>query len=78
MRGIKVREMLHAVPFRPFLVKTTDGDTFKVEHPEFALVSPSNRDVVIFDRDGHFRLVATSHIVSMEPQRNGSRKPGKR
>jgi hypothetical protein len=78
MRGLKFREMLHAKPFRPFFVKTTDGDTFLVHHPDFAMVSPGNKEVAIFDPDDHFRLVAMNHIVTLEPQRNGSRKPGKR
>jgi len=70
--------MLTAQPFRQFLVKTTDGDTHKVEHRDFALVSPANTEVVIFDKDGHFRHVALNHIVSLEPVRNGSKKSGKR
>jgi hypothetical protein len=71
--------MLRHQPFQPFLVKTTDGDTFRVEHPDYALVTPRERDVVIFDKDDHFRFVAMDHIVSLEPiRRNGSKKPGNR
>ena len=70
--------MLKAQPFRRFYVKTTDGDTFTVEHTDFALISPKGTEVVIYDADGHFRHVAMDHIVSMEPVRNGSRRPGKR
>ena len=77
MRASKFREMLHAKPFRQFLVKTTDGDTFVVHHPDFAMVSPDHTDVAIFDRDNHFRLVAMNHIVSLEPIRNG-KKAGRR
>jgi len=36
------------------------------------------KEVAIFDKDNHFRLVAMNHIVSLEPVRNGSKKPGKR
>jgi hypothetical protein len=74
----KFREMLRSQPFKAFLVKTTDGDTFRVEHPDYALITPTQREVVIFDKDDHFRFVAMNHIVSLEPVRNGSRKPGKR
>jgi hypothetical protein len=70
--------MLRSQPFRQFLVKTTDGDTFKVFHPDFALVTPSGKEVLVVDRDDHHRWVAMNHIVSMEPVRNGSRKPGRR
>ena len=70
--------MLRASPFRAFLVKTTDGDTFRVEHPEYALINPPQTEVIIYDKDGHFRFVAMDHIVTFEPIRNGSKKPGKR
>ena len=78
MTAAKFRDMLRANPFRPFLVKTTDGDTHVVGHPDFALVSPARTEVVIYDKDDHFRHVAMNHIVSLEPVRNGSKKPGKR
>jgi hypothetical protein len=78
MRGLKFREMLHAMPFRPFLVKTTDGDTFQVDHPDYAMMDREAKEVAIFDKDNHFRLVAMSHVVSLEPIRNGSRKPGRK
>lgn len=78
MTATKLRGMLKSQPFRPFLVKTTDGDTHRVEHPDFALVSPTKTEAVIYDRDGHYRHVAMNHIVSLEPARNGRRKAGKR
>jgi hypothetical protein len=78
MAAKEFRDFLKAQPFQPFLVKTTDGDTHRVAHPDYALVSPANTQVVIFDKDGHFRHVAMNHIVSLEPLRNGSKKPGKR
>ena len=78
MTAKEFRDFLKAQPFQPFLVKTTDGDTHRVSHPDYALVSPAKTQVVIFDKDGHFRHVAMNHIVSLEPVRNGSKKPGKR
>ena len=78
MTARKFRDMLTAQPFRAFLVKTTDGDTFRVEHNDFALVNPPDTEVIIYDKDGHFRFVAINHIVTLEPIRNGSKKPGKR
>ncbi len=78
MRATKFREMLRLQPFKPFLVKTTDGDTFTVEHPDFAIVSPGNTEVVIFDRDDHMRILAMKHVVTLEPVRVSAKKPGKR
>jgi hypothetical protein len=78
MTTVSFREMLKAQPFRPFLVKTADGDTFRVDHPDYALINPPETEVIIFDRDGHFRFVALPQIVSMEPVKEETRKPGKR
>jgi hypothetical protein len=78
MKAAAFRKMLKTEPFAPFLVKTTDGDTFRVPHPDFAIVSPVDTEVIVYDKDGHFRIVAMGHIVSLEPVQNGSRKPGKR
>ena len=78
MRAAKFREFLHTQPFRPFLVKTTDGDTFKVDHRDYAMISRRNTEVAIFDSEDHFRLVDMNHIVSLEHVGNGSKKPGKR
>ena len=78
MKAAAFRRMLKGQPFAPFLVKTSDGDTFQVPHPDFAIVSPVDAEVIVYDKDGHFRIVAMNHIVSLEPVRNGSRKPGKR
>ena len=78
MTARKFREFLNLQPFRPFLVKTTDGATFQVHHPDYAMISPRKTEVAIFDKDDHFRLVAMNHIVSLEPARNGSRRSGKR
>lgn len=73
-----LRELLNAQPFRPFDVKTTDGDTFRLNLPDFAMVSPDETEVTFYDKDHHLRMVDMNHIVSLEPVRNGSRKPGKR
>jgi hypothetical protein len=79
MTGEAFRDQLKSQPFRPFLIKTADGDTFRVDHPDYALVSPHATEVVVYDKDNHFRLIAMNLIVSLEPVRsNGSRKPGRR
>ena len=78
MTALSFRDRLTAQPFRPFLVKTTDGDTFRVDHPDYAMINPTGADVAIYEANGHFRLVDLNHVVSLEPVRNGAKKPGKR
>ena len=73
-----LRSNLTVQPSRPFDVKTTDGDTFRVTHPDFAMVSPDETEVIFYERDNHFRVVDIDHIVSHEPVREQTRKAGKR
>ena len=78
MTAAAFRIELHARPFNPFLVKTTDGDTFTVRHHDDALISIDGEVVTLHDPDGHYRVIAMPHIVSIEPVRDPTRKPGKR
>ena len=78
MTATSFRKLLRAQPFRPFNVKTADGDTFQVIHPDYAIVSPDGMEAIIYDKDSHFRFVAMNLIVSLEPQRDQMKKPGKR
>ena len=78
MKVIALRHVLNAQPFRPFDVKTTDGDTFRVIHPDFAMISPRETEVLFYDKDDNFRMVAMNHIVSVEPVKQQPRRTGKR
>ena len=73
-----LRRLLNAQPFRPFDVKTTDGDTFRLNHPDFAMISPDETEVLCYDKDNNFRMVDMNHIVSLEPVREHPKKAGKR
>jgi hypothetical protein len=70
---------MHAMPFASFHIKTTDGDTFTITHPDFVMISPTGDMAIIYAKgeEGH-RVLNLRHVVSMEPVRNGSKKPGKR
>ena len=78
MKVTGLRSILNAQPFQPFVVKTTDGDTFRVSHPDFTMISPVDTEVIFYDKDGHFHIVAMNHIVSLEPVREQPKKAGKR
>ena len=75
----ELRHFMHAMPFLPFHIKTTDGDTFTITHPDFVMISPGGDMAIIYAKgeEGH-RVLNLRQVVSMEPTRNGSRKSGKR
>jgi hypothetical protein len=76
---IELRKFMRAVPFAPFHIKTTDGDTFTIAHPDFAMISPGGDMVIVYakEEEGH-RVLNLRQVVSMEPVRDTSKKPGKR
>ena len=76
---VELRKFMHAVPFTPFHIKTTDGDTFTIQHRDFAMISPGGDMVVVYakEEEGH-RVVNLRQVVSMEPVRAGAKKPGRR
>jgi hypothetical protein len=75
----ELRKLMHAAPFRQFHIKTTDGDTFTITHPDFIMISPRGDMAILYAREepGH-RVLNLRHVVSMEPVQNGSKKPGRR
>jgi len=76
---VELRKFMHAAPFKPFHLKTTDGDTFTVTHPDFIMISPRGDMAILYaqEEEGH-RVLNLRQVVSMEPVRNGTKKPGKR
>ncbi len=75
---IELRKLMHATRFVPFHIKTTDGDTFTILHPDFLMVSPRGDMAVAYAKgeEGH-RVLNLRQVVSMEPVHDGTRKPGK-
>ncbi len=66
----RLGQMMHAEPFQTFDVKTADGDTIRVIHPDFISRSPTGGTAVIFDPDNHMRIVNVDLIVTIEPVRS--------
>jgi hypothetical protein len=72
--------MIRAQPFRPFDIKTADGDTIHVWHPDFIMRSPRGDTAIAYDKEGHHRIINLRMVVTLEPTRpkGGLGKPGKR
>ena len=75
----ELRKLMHSVPFAPFRIKTTDGDTFTVDHPDFVMISRRGDMAILYPKgdDGH-QMLNLRQVVSMEPIVNGAKKPAKR
>jgi len=57
--------------FRPFAIRTTDGQEFTVPHPEFILIGKYS--VAVLDKQGFINNLDPLHIVSARElsRRNG-------
>lgn len=69
----EVRKLLHAIPFQPFLVKTSDGKQYRVKHPDYVAISPKGGRVTLYADEETSTTLSALHIVAVEPQRSRSR-----
>ena len=66
-----IPEAVHAElkrqPFDGFDIKTSGGATCRVVHLEHAMISPLATEVIVYDPDNHYRVIAVDQIVAAEP-----------
>jgi hypothetical protein len=78
MRPEDIREFLKRQPFQPFRLTLTDGRTYDVPHPEFAIVGRNTVTLGMVRADdsesGATRFVTVSllHIMQIEPGAAGA------
>ena len=60
---VLIRELLRAVPFRPFIIHLADGRTFRIAYPEFVFASPSNQTQIIVEEPDKDRLHHLSALL---------------
>jgi len=63
----RIRELLHAVPFRPFVIRMADGQEFRIEHPDFVLASSSDvPQVTLEEPNGRVHFLSVRLMTSIE------------
>lgn len=60
----EIRACLRAVPFRPFIIRVTDGREFPVPHPDFLTVTP--RGTILFEHGDDSAYISPLHVVSVD------------
>lgn len=72
--------MMHAEPFKPFEIRTSDGDTILIIHPDFIARSPLGDTVIVYEKDStHHRVVNLRQVVTIDPTRpRGTPRSGRR
>lgn len=61
----RIRELLHAVPFGPFTIRTSDGREYTIPTADHAAVHPKATRVIVFLDNGGQIEVAGLHLAAV-------------
>ncbi len=61
----RIRELLHAAPFQPFSIRTSDGSKYAVPTADHAAVHPKAARVIVFLDTGGQIEVAGLHVAAL-------------
>jgi hypothetical protein len=62
----RIKELLRAVPFSPFKIKTSDGNEYAVPTADHAAIALGNSRVLVFGDDESMKTLSGLHIVAVE------------
>ena len=61
----QIRKAYQARPFKPFTLRTGGGREYHVPHPEFMLITPPGRTIIVVDQDGAVDLIDLLLVESL-------------
>jgi hypothetical protein len=71
----RIRDLLHAVPFRPFVIRLVDGRDFKIEHPDFVHAPPTKTpEVIVSEENGRIHFVSVLLISTIDMDADDAQK----
>lgn len=70
----EIKELMHAEPFQPVRIVLGNQQSFVVAHTDYLMLSPDRQTVVLYDEQGHFKIINTHHIRLVEPVNGSSSK----
>ena len=63
----RIRELLQARPFQPFVIRMADGREYRIDHPDFVLAAASDiPQITIEEADGHQHFLSALLVTSIE------------
>lgn len=63
----RIRDLLRAAPFRPFVIRMADGREYRIEHPDFVLAAASDvPQITIEEPDGRQHYLSALLVTSIE------------
>jgi len=69
-----IRELLHASPFRPFVIRMVDGREYRIDYPDYVLAAATDvPQITVEERDGSQHFLSALLVASVERVgRNGA------
>jgi hypothetical protein len=77
MKADEIRKLLHAQPFRPFVVHVADGGRLQVKHENSVALAPSGREMLVYrhNRPDDYEVVDLLLVTRLEvTTRNDAKK----
>jgi hypothetical protein len=75
MKIDEIRKLLHAQPFKPFLIHFADGGRVRVAHEDFVAVAPTGREFIVYQPDGDYQVVDVLLVTRLQVlSKNGAKK----
>ena len=63
----RIRDLIRATPFQPFVIRMADGREYRVEHPDFVLASSNDfSQVIIEEPDNRMHYLSALLMTSIE------------
>jgi hypothetical protein len=63
----RIRQLLRATPFQPFIIRMADGREYRIDHPDFVLAAASDvPQVIIEDPAGNVHFLSVLLMTSVE------------
>ncbi|HEY5297793.1 MAG TPA: hypothetical protein VIK59_07695 [Verrucomicrobiae bacterium] len=63
----EIKELMHSEPFRPVKIVLGNQQSFIVTHTDYLMVSPDRQTVVLYDKQGQFKIINAQQIKLAEP-----------
>ena len=60
-----IKEARDATPFKPFIVRTANGNGFEVPNQDCLLLAEQDRTVIVVTPDQKFHILATELVTSI-------------
>jgi hypothetical protein len=60
-----IRQARDTAPFKPFIIRTADGQGFKVLNHDSLLVAEGGKTVIVVTPDQKFHILATELVASV-------------